>query len=138
MYHDGQSVDEAASRAAGEIAADHYAFRDVNRHTYRIPLKHPAANISRGARLYLDNLINTELDLPPDDKSISKETVALSLKQYGWWSTLPDESGLMLHFQSKTPATRNGKPITVTWRQLELLASHHPEPHYSTSSRYHQ
>jgi hypothetical protein len=138
MYDDGQGIDEAASRAAGEVAADHYTFRNVNRHTYRVPLKYREASISRGARLYLDNLINTELDLPSDDKTIDKEKVALSLKQYGWWSTLPDESGLMLHFQNKTPATRGGKPITVTWRQLELLASHHPEPHYSTASRYHQ
>jgi hypothetical protein len=60
------------------------------------------------------------------------------LKQYGWWSTLPDESGLMLHFQNGTPATRGGKEIAITWGELERIASHHPTKLYSTASRYHQ
>lgn len=138
MLHDGQDVDAASSRAAGEIAADHYTFREVNKHTYRVPLRNSGPGVALGTRRYLENLIDTKVDTPSDNRTIGKETVALSLKQYGWWSNLPDESGLMLRFQNGTPATRDGNPIVVTWREFELLASHHPEPHYSSASRYHQ
>jgi hypothetical protein len=101
-------------------------------------LKYSGAGVTLGTRRYLENLIDTKVDTPSDNRTIGKETVALSLKQYGWWSNLPDESGLMLRFQNGTPATRDGNPIVVTWREFELLASHHPEPHYSSASRYHQ
>lgn len=138
MRHDGQDAEAAASRAAREIATDHYAFGYVNGRVYRVPVGYSADSVARGAKLYLANLANRPLDRPIDHPTMEPETIARSLQQYGWWSTLPDESGLALHYQDGTEAATSGKAIKVSWRQLELLASHHPEARYPTSSRFHQ
>jgi len=124
--HQGESADDAAAHAAGDVGASYYKTPIFHGQTYRVPVRYSTSGVEQGIRGFLDNLATQPLDRPGDDPDMTRETIAESLKQYGWWSTLPDESGLQLHFQNGTIATSGGREIIVTWRQLELIASHHP------------
>jgi hypothetical protein len=123
VYHDQKSLTDAASFAARELGTESYSFRQFRGHVYRIPAGYSAERVASGADEALKLLANLRLDRPVDDPYMPIEMIATSLRDYGFWVTVPDESGLMLRFYNNAVASIGGKPIQVPWPELDRLAT---------------
>lgn len=107
-------LDEAASLAASDLLGSQYGVGKVKSQEFLVPKPYNAGDVSFGLDRYLDDLSGKLLDKPADAPNTPNETLAASLRQYGRWVLLPDETGLELQYPSGQPAKIGGKEIVLT------------------------
>lgn len=116
----GFDMKEAAAKSAKDVALDRYGING----SYRVPAGKDMNTISRGADNALFELTSSPDKLAlPHVKGLSPEyirqTYGVSLRRDASWVTAPDESGLMLYAGGKNVFYADGKPVFLTWANLE-------------------
>ncbi len=119
---EGRSPDDAAARAAADVATGRYTFVG----TYRVPVEQDAAKVERGAAVALGLLDGAGIDMPRSlfglNDAQTRAAWLSTVRDQGVWITAPDESGLVLHVPGAdgrlVAVTINGKPVLRTWAEL--------------------
>ena len=119
----GDDLQSAAGRAARAVGSGRYAYRDG----YRVPLRHDADRISRGARRALWSVAAGDTLAMP--QGLSRADLAATVRRDGTWVTLPDESGLQLFVLGRPVRDREGEPVVKTWDELAATGSSAPDGH---------
>jgi len=116
----GFDMKEAAAKSAKDVALDRYGING----SYRVPAGKDVNTISKGADNALFELTSSPDKLAlPQANGLSSEYIRQSygaaLRRDASWVTAPDESGLMLYAAGKRVTLANGKPIFLSWGELE-------------------
>lgn len=144
MGQGGMSFDAAMKSAAAELTG-HYSFVEQSTFNgateyYRIPAYYDTKDGRRVELSGMERQLNasastlkrkiTADDIMLDDLVFadvmtyglmepSKESVAARIREYGYWATNKDESGLVLKLPSGQPVKRaDGTPFEVRWDEL--------------------
>lgn len=132
----GMAADDAAKRAYENVLGFKYDFVD----TYRIPSKQhetpagvPSSTIAAGAWHARQLIKDGKFAIAPayDDRGgLSKNYLTGETERTygrdGVWVTAPGEGGLALTYKGEPVALRDGKPLVLTWKDLEEIASVSP------------
>lgn len=118
----GDNPENAARRAYHNVVGMRYAMVG----TYRVPVEHDSAAVSRGAERALariETLIDvSKLDLPVSLRGLPPEDIRAAylsnLKDSAFWVTAPDESGLVLFNETRAVVTMGNEPVFFSWEDL--------------------
>lgn len=111
--------EDAAERAAREVATDRYAVREYNGHYYRIPKGKDAAKIVAMLPRYTkDHIDYSTVDKPSDWQDVTAAQIQSAVTSSAYWTVNGDESGLYLRDFAGNVIAAEGQPITVTWDEL--------------------
>lgn len=113
----GQSVSDAAERAAREVIADRYEVRDG----YRIPRIWDADTISDGADRYKERLAESgdvAMNVVPGLTEAQTTAKKRAILRNARWVNNPDESGLWLTVNGKPVLTNAGDVVQVSFDEL--------------------
>lgn len=116
----GFDMKEAAKKSAKDVALNQYGIHG----SYRVPAGKDLDTISKGAdNALLELTSNPDILTLPQLRGVSPEYIRRayrgSLHRDASWVTAPDESGLMLYAGGKNVFYANGKPVFLTWEDLE-------------------
>jgi hypothetical protein len=120
----GMTSKDAATKAYDDLVGFKYVFPEQ---TYRVP-KDPNINpdqVVAGAAAVKREL-GKSIDIAPardnlgglTPEYLAKET-AKAYARDGKWVTSPDEKGLMLTYNDRAVRLKDGKALTVSWRELQ-------------------
>lgn len=120
----GSSFRDAIKQATADLANDRYTFQTFRGQTYRVPVHLDADLIDDGALQALREYTQPSgtVQVPPG----TPEEVILSqatdhIRRTGYWRTAPDESGLRLYVGNAVVPGADGRPVQLSWQQLEEL-----------------
>lgn len=122
----GSSYKEAITQAAKDIANNRYTFQDFRDQAYRVPVEIDADLVDEGATFFLERYAQPSgtVQVPagtPEEVILSQATD--SIRRTGYWRTAPDESGLRLYVNNAVVPGVGGKPVQLTWEQLQQQAN---------------
>lgn len=122
----GSSYKEAITQAANDIANSRYTFHDFRDQAYRVPVEIDADLVDEGATFFLERYAQPSgtVQVPagtPEEVILSQATD--SIRRTGYWRTAPDESGLRLYVNNAVVPGVGGKPVQLTWEQLQQQAN---------------
>lgn len=131
------TADDAAKTAFEKVMGFKYEFRD----SYRVPAKqhdHPAGvdiNVISAGAWHAKTLIGegkfaiepatNDMRGPLSKEYLTKEAERAYARD-GVWVTAPDEKGLALIYNGAPVPMRDGKPLTLSWKDLEEIANVSP------------
>ena len=120
----GFDMKEAAAKSAKDVALGRYGING----SYRVPAGKDVNTISKGADNALFELTSSPDKLAlPQASGLSSEYIKSSygsfIRREGQWITAPDESGLMMYAGGKRVLMANGKPVFLSWSELEKQAA---------------
>lgn len=121
----GSGPKDAAANAVKALVDDKYTIRD----TWRAPKQLDADLIERGAALSVEQIDPKSLAYAVPQgvsEDFAAGRVKAAIESDGYWSTLPDESGLALYYGGSAVMDKDGKPITRTWDELSGAAADNP------------
>lgn len=113
----GKSAEEAAEQAYKSVIDDRYTLKG----TWRAPKQLDADLIESGAERAVRSLDADDIEfakVPGVSEDFARIRVKKNLENEGYWVTLPDESGLALHWDGAAVLDKNGRPITRGWDDL--------------------
>jgi hypothetical protein len=120
----GVAVNKAAKRAYSEVLGDHYAFRDANGHTFRVPIEQDSDAIEIGAQAAMKSLPQ-DLQMPVGaaNPNLYADYVR-AIGKHGYWVTsVEGENGLTLFLDGAPVLRGNGSTYSLTWDQLRALTA---------------
>lgn len=131
----GSSFSDAIEQAAQDIANSRYHFETFRGQAYRVPIDLDPDLVDEGASFFLENYLQAPgtVEIPA---GVPEETMLRQasdhIRRTGYWRTAPDESGLRLYVGNAIVPGVNGKPVQLSWAELEELARK------SAATRYEQ
>lgn len=122
----GRGLNDSVGQAYNEVVGDHYGFRDVNGHTFRVPAQEDNDDVERGAQMALDAVSSSDLATPLPTSTSSAENavsdLAQTIRKRGYWVTSADgETGLALFLDGSPVLRADGSVYAMTWEQLRAL-----------------
>lgn len=121
----GSSVDDAIEQAATDIANSRYTFQSFRGQPYRTPIEFDADLIDEGATFFLRGYEQpagtVQVPAGVEENEVLAQATA-NIRRTGYWRTAPDESGLRLYVGNAAVPGADGRPVQLTWDELEDLA----------------
>lgn len=131
----GLGSEEAVERACREVVLSRYEF-GVNRNglPFRIDRDWDAQKIARGADNFLKAL--SENDVALNIREIFPKEAATKdrlnfIRKNAHWRTSPTENGLRLYVLNRLLLDPKGKPVELTWEQLQSASFDESDSAYS-------
>jgi hypothetical protein len=121
----GASYKDAIAKAAADLANDKYTYQNFRDQTYRVPAEFDGELIDDGASYFLQNYAQAPgtVQVPPGTPEASILAQASdAIRRGGYWRTAPDESGLRLYVNTGVVPGPNGKPVQLSWAELQKLS----------------
>lgn len=119
----GKGTTESVQQAYSEVLGDHYAFREVNGRSFRVPVEHDAQGLEIGAQRALNTIRPDDLQAPIPTSTSTPEAASADLKRAiqrrGYWVTSANgESGLALFLDGAPVLRKDGSAYEVSWDDL--------------------
>jgi hypothetical protein len=122
----GKSISAATDQAYREVLGDHYAFRQINGKTARIPIEQDSPDVERGAQIALtkiDERLKAPIPTSTSDEFTATDDLKRTIAKRGYWVTSADgENGLALFLDGAPVLKQDGSVYTKTWDQLRYIA----------------
>lgn len=122
----GIGAEDAAGQAYNEVLGDHYAFREMNGRTFRVPIAEDSEDVEDGARMALDAVDSGDLAPPVSSSTSSSENavsdLARAIRKRGYWVTSANGEGGLALFIDGAPVLRHGGEVySLTWDELRAF-----------------
>lgn len=121
----GSSYSDAITQAADDIANSRYHFSSFRDQPYRMPVELDADLVDEGASFFLENYAQpsgtVQVPAGTPEKIILGQATD-NIRRTSYWRTAPDESGLRLYVGNGVVPGVGGKPVQLSWEQLNDLA----------------
>lgn len=124
MQSRGMQAGEATEAAIKATLDDKYTFGYTNSRPFHVQRGRDVRVIEKGAQRSLETLTADGLSIGGPPGSLPKENAdaALSaIKRNGYWATNHGATGLILFNERGAPVLKNGRPIEMTWSDLERV-----------------
>jgi hypothetical protein len=122
----GKSVSDATNQAYQEVLGAHYAFRQINGKTARIPIEQDSPDVERGAQVALTKLdepLKAPIPTATGNEFTATDDLKRTIAKRGYWVTSADgENGLALFLDGAPVLKQDGSVYMKTWDQLRYLA----------------